>query len=107
MWKLQKQSFSFFDSQSGSLKPIVVVLNLGKTWQTINLSAKYGLPESLKVVVASIESQYVEGLAKQYHFHFEFSLMSNFISLQTSRQRYQINGSGWRRNCAHNCLNGN
>ena len=52
--------FSFY-SQSGPHKPIVVALNFGKTWQTINVSAKYNLPDALKVVVASIESQYTEG----------------------------------------------
>lgn len=53
-----------FYSQSGSLKPIIAVLNMGKSWQTIDVSAKYGVAEQLKVLVASIESQYVEGWAK-------------------------------------------
>lgn len=47
--------------QSGSNKPVVVALNFGENWQTIDLSSKYGLPEKLLVVAASIESQYVEG----------------------------------------------
>lgn len=48
-------------SQSASKKPIVVALNFGEAWQTIDLSSKFGLPEKLKVVEASIESQYTEG----------------------------------------------
>lgn len=48
-------------SQSASQKPIVVALNFGDGWQTIDVSSKYGLPEKLKVVIASVESQYIEG----------------------------------------------
>lgn len=48
-------------SQSTQFKKLIVALNFGKTWQTINVSAKYGVPDILKVVAASIESQYKEG----------------------------------------------
>lgn len=48
-------------SHSKSRKPIVIALNFGENWQTIDLSSKYGLPKKLNVVVASIESQYAEG----------------------------------------------
>lgn len=52
---------TFFSSQSTHLKQLIVALNFGKSWETINVSAKYGVPDLLKVVVASIESQYTEG----------------------------------------------
>lgn len=45
---------------STSQKPIVVALNFGDKWQTIDLSSEYGLSDKMKVVVASIESQYNE-----------------------------------------------
>lgn len=50
-----------YSSQSKSRKPIVVALNFGENWQTIDLSTRYGLPKKLKIVVASIESQYNQG----------------------------------------------
>lgn len=56
-----KRKTPIFLSQSASKKPIVVALNFGEGWQTVDVSSKFGLPEKLKVVVASIESQYVEG----------------------------------------------
>lgn len=52
-------------SQSTSQKPILVALNFGEAWQTIDLSSKFGLPQKLKVVVASIESQYSEGYVQR------------------------------------------
>lgn len=41
-------------------KHIWVVLNIGDKWQTVNLTASYYIPNRLKVIVASIESQYRE-----------------------------------------------
>lgn len=49
------------NSQSENGQPIVVVLNLGQTWRTIDLTSKFDVTDRLKVVVASIESQYSEG----------------------------------------------
>lgn len=50
-----------YKRQSRLLKPIVVAMSFGNRWQTIDLSSKYDLPKRLKVIVASIESQYMEG----------------------------------------------
>ncbi|XP_031619924.1 maltase A1-like, partial [Contarinia nasturtii] len=50
-----------YKRQNDSLKPIIVALNFGNSWTTIDVSARYGVSESLKVVTASIESQYEEG----------------------------------------------
>lgn len=50
-----------YKRQKRSLKPIVVAMSFGNRWQTIDLSSKYDLPKRLKVIVASIESQYMEG----------------------------------------------
>lgn len=47
--------------QSDSNKPIIVALNFGESWQTIDLTSKYDISQKMKVVVASVESQYVEG----------------------------------------------
>lgn len=41
-------------------KHIWVVLNVGDKWQTIDLTASYYIPDRLKVIIASIESQYRE-----------------------------------------------
>lgn len=48
-------------SQSDGSKPILVVLNLSKDWKTIDLTSEYDVPEKLKVVTASIQSQYKDG----------------------------------------------
>lgn len=53
--------FFFVCSQSESRNPIVVALNFGDKWQTIDLSSEYGVSSQMKVVTASIESQYTEG----------------------------------------------
>lgn len=39
----------------------MVALNVGKRWRVVNISKRFGLPEKLRVVVSSIQSQYNEG----------------------------------------------
>lgn len=53
-------SFSLF-RQAPNSRPYVVVLNLGKEWKTIDVKTKFNVPKQLKVVTASIQSQYSEG----------------------------------------------
>lgn len=50
-----------FIRENTQLKQLIVALNFGKGWQTIDVSTRYNVPDLLKVVVTSIESQYKEG----------------------------------------------
>lgn len=42
-------------------KALIIVLNFGKAWQTVDVSSRYNVPDQLKVLVASVETQYQEG----------------------------------------------
>lgn len=51
----------FEHSQAPTSQPYVIVLNLGKEWKTVDVRTKFNVPQQLKVVTASIQSQYSEG----------------------------------------------
>lgn len=51
---------SFHYSQAKN-STYAVAMNLGKQWRTINISKHFNWPEKLRVVLASIESQYQYG----------------------------------------------
>lgn len=96
---LNENYLFFFSSirQAPAARPYVVVLNLGKEWKTVDVKARFNVTQQLRVVTASIQSQYSEGYVRPLFPHyFQFSRCSFCLLLQWGGQRDTIDDPQWR-----------